>query len=73
MPEALFGLDWRSSSGMRVKAEGFLAATKEKCCVYTKHIRAVGNDHFYDTTKRASQRLTPPLYRGDSLVSQKWG
>ncbi|CAJ1414339.1 unnamed protein product [Effrenium voratum] len=37
------------------------------CCA-----RAVGNGHFYDTTKRASQRLTPHIKRGFQLVSQRW-
>ena len=46
-----------------------------------EEMRAVGNDHFCDTTKRASQRLTPhtkgevPLYhrRGEKLlIPQPW-
>ena len=34
------------------------------------------NDHFCDTTERASQRLFKDYclhIKGDSLVSQKWG
>ena len=31
--------------------------------------RVVGNDHFCDTTKRDSQRVTPPYTGGDSLRS----
>ena len=30
---------------------------------YTGTCRAVGNDHFCDTTKRASQTLTPHIQR----------
>ena len=35
--------------------------------------KAVGNDQFSGTTKRASQKTNPPLKRGDSLELQKWG
>ena len=32
----------------------------------------MGNDHFFDTTKRASQRLTPHIQGEIPKISQKY-
>ena len=63
-------IDVYYSGGKLPSCEPFaISALKQVPGRYCKSAkdRAVGNDHFYDTTKRVSQRLPPPFKQGIPL------